>query len=582
MAAEGGEDAAGLELFETKIRPVLIQHCYECHSAKSKRLRGGLRVDIRDGLRKGGESGDPCVVPGKPEEGTLLGALRHDDYEMPPAGKLSDAIIKDFEQWIRLGAPDPRDGLAESRKPHAVDLEAGRRLWAFRKPQKSDVPQLNGIWKDWAKTDIDHFIAAKLQAANLEPSKDADRHTLLRRLTYDLTGLPPTPEAIRRFVADEAPDALEREVDRLLGSKAFAERWARHWLDVARFAESSGGGRSLMFPHAWRYRDYVIRSFQQDKPFNRFLTEQIAGDLMPGDRPEQRDDQLIGLGDPVLGAINYELQDKQLLEMEVIDEQLEAIGRGFMGMTLACARCHDHKFDPISTRDYYSLAGIFSSTRAITPGNVSGYVTRELGPPEAQERLQTHTRLLAEANKQLKRRQAERDKLARRLTTKDVNSRSAGLIVDDKQAKLVGQWKSSTFSDQRYGDQYIHDAQMGKGHWSAAFNFQLPSAGRYEVWVAYNHQASRALRVPIAIHHAGGVAKTLLNQQLPPADAPFQSVGDFQFGREAAGCHFQRRDRWLLCHCGCRGAAACSGLQAEDGRCVSRGEGKGRCGAEGG
>jgi hypothetical protein len=373
----------GIDFFEQKVRPVLAQHCYPCHSTEAKKRRGGLLLDTRDGLRKGGDTG-PAVVPGKPADSLLLKVVRYteDGPRMPPKGKLPAAVIADLERWIALGAPDPRDGTATSNKK-GIDLEQGRKFWAFQPPRRHPVPAVKDT--TWAHGDIDRFILARLDSKGLRPVADADRVTLIRRAYFDLVGLPPSPEEIDDFVNDRSPDAFARVVDRLLASPHFGERWGRHWLDVARFAESSGGGRSLLFPDAWRYRDYVIEAFNTDRPYNRFVLEQIAGDLLLSTTPDERHRQLVATAFLVLGPTNYEAQDKDVLEMDVVDEQLDTIGRAFLGMTLGCARCHDHKFDPIPTRDYYALAGILKSTQTLIHDNVSRWVEQPLPVTAEQE-----------------------------------------------------------------------------------------------------------------------------------------------------------------------------------------------------
>ena len=504
-----------LAIFHDYVDPLLTRHCYECHSHEAKKAKGGLVVDSLNPMLKGGDLG-AALVPGDPEASLLYEVITYhnDDLQMPPDGKLGELEIEKVRQWIALGAAHPRTGPALVR---TIDFEAARKQWAFQAPQAPVVPSTADRWSN---TDIDRFIFAKIQAQSLAVADDADPYTKLRRLTFDLTGLPPTPEDVRRFNADPSPAAWEREVDRLLSTKAYAERWGRHWLDVARFAESSGGGRSLMFPHAWRYRDYVIQSFDRDKPYDVFLTEQLAGDLLPYDTQAQRDEQLVATSYLVLGAINYELQDKQLLEMEVIDEQLEAIGRGFMGMTMACARCHDHKFDPISARDYYAMAGIFSSTESLTPGNVSGYVTRTLGPPELANARDVHKQEEAASRKRVKKLEDELAALR--------NGLGPGLVVDNKQARLKGDWKSSTALKHVGGD-YVHDQFSGKGEKTASFMIELPEPGDYEVRMSYNNAASRAPSVPVEVHHADGVARLKLNQQKPPSDGMFELLGVFSF-----------------------------------------------------
>jgi hypothetical protein len=374
-------DPAGVQFFEQKVRPVLVQHCYECHSAKSKRPRGGLRVDTRAGLLKGGDSG-PALVPGKPLSSLLIKALRHDEVAMPPKGKLPDAVVQDFVRWVKMGAPDPRDGSAAPART-GIDVEAGRKFWAFQPPRRYPAPAVRDA--SWPRSDVDRFVLAALEASGLRPARDADRPTLLRRVSLDLTGLPPTPEEIDAFVADGAADAFARVVDRLLASPAFGERWGRHWLDVARYADSNGKDENLTFHEAWRYRDYVLASFNADKPYDQFVREQLAGDLLPAADQAQRDEQLTGTGFLVVGPKVLANRDQPQRKMDVIDEQIDTVGRTFLGLALGCARCHDHKFDPIPTTDYYALAGIFASTRTLDGfklGNpvVSGWMLRPLGP----------------------------------------------------------------------------------------------------------------------------------------------------------------------------------------------------------
>jgi len=360
-------DPKGIEFFERKIRPVLVEHCYKCHSTGAKSVKGGLLLDSREGVLRGGDSG-PAIVPGKADESLLLEALRHEGLEMPPDRKLPAAVIADFTEWVRRGAPDPRNEPAR-RETAGLDVEAGRAFWSFRPLAEGAVPDVRAA--KWPEGAIDRFVLARLESNELAPVNDAGRAELVRRVTFDLIGLPPTPREIDEFVADDSPDAAARLVDRLLASPHFGERWGRHWLDVARFAESSGGGRSMFFPEAWRYRDYVVQSFNDDTPYDRFLAQQIAGDLLPYSTPDERARHLVATGFLVLGPHNYEEQDKAALEMNVIDEQIDTLGRALLGMTLGCARCHDHKFDPVPTRDYYALAGIFRSTAWLEHDNVS-------------------------------------------------------------------------------------------------------------------------------------------------------------------------------------------------------------------
>ena len=272
--------------FESKIRPVLATQCGKCHTSTAEKLPGGLRVDSREGLRQGGDSG-PAIVPGHPDESLLIQAIRYRNLElrMPPKAKLADAVVADFEAWVKMGAPDPRTGQAAAAARPAVDLAKGRAFWSFRPPKKSVPPTVKRA--DWPLGEIDQFILAAIEARGLAPVGDADRSRLLRRLSFALNGLPPSPEEIDAFLADHSPDAIAIAVDRLLASPRFGERRGRHWLDVARFAESSGK-TNFTYPQAWRYRDWVIASFNADKPYNQFVREQLAGDLMPAEDDRRR------------------------------------------------------------------------------------------------------------------------------------------------------------------------------------------------------------------------------------------------------------------------------------------------------
>ncbi len=351
--AVGPEKLEGkqLDFFEKKIRPVLTERCYRCHSAKSEKQKGGLALDTRSGIRSGGDSG-PAVVPGKPGESLLVEALRYQnkDFQMPPksaGGKLPDGVIEDFVQWIERGAPDPRDGETRIQKSEEV-WAASKTWWAWKAPQKSSVPEVKDA--TWPRVDLDRFVLARLEAKNLRPVADADRATLLRRVHFDLVGLPPSPEELEAFVKDKAPDALERVVDALLRSPQFGERWGRHWLDVARYAESSGKDSNIAYPHAWRYRDWVIDAFNRDLTYDEFVREQTAGDLLSSNSDADRAAKQVATGFLAVGAKSLNEPNPRQFRYDVIDEQIDALSQAFLGMTIACARCHDHKFDPIPQR----------------------------------------------------------------------------------------------------------------------------------------------------------------------------------------------------------------------------------------
>ncbi len=349
-------DAKEIEFFENKIRPVLVNSCYECHSAKSSKLRGGLMLDTREGLLKGGDSG-PSLVPGKPAESLLLKSLLHTGkLKMPPKNPLPAGVVADFEKWIAMGAPDPRTGSAGYKR---LSLEEAKTFWSFAPVKALAPPQVAN--NAWPRTDADRFILAKMEEKGLKPVADADRLTLIRRLSFDLTGLPPAAEDVDAFAKDTDPEALAKLVDRLLASPHFGERWGRYWLDLARYAESNGNADNLPFPEAWRYRDYVIKSLNEDKPYDRFIREQIAGDLLTPAEGAAKDDLLIATGFLALTS-KPRAQNNPDYKYDLIADQIDVTARSVLALSVMCARCHDHKFDPISTKEYYSLAGIFDSS----------------------------------------------------------------------------------------------------------------------------------------------------------------------------------------------------------------------------
>jgi hypothetical protein len=340
----------GVEFFEAKIRPVLVDNCYECHSTASKKQKGGLHLDTRDAIRTGGDTG-PAVVPGKPAESLLLKAVRQTgELKMPPKGKLSDAAIADFEKWIAMSAPDPRD-VATAGKP--IGIEEGRKFWSFQPLHRPTAPAMPE-----ASNPIDRFIAAKLKEKGIAPNPPADRRTLIRRVYFDLIGLPPTPDEIHAFVNDPDPDAYAKLIDKLLASPHYGERWGRHWLDLARFAESSGYEHDNDRPHAYQYRDFVIQALNQDVPFDKFVQWQIAGDLLEPDNPLA----VKATGFLADGPMNGQVTEREVepCRYEVFDDWVSTTGTTFLGLTIGCARCHDHKYDPIPSRDYYSLAANFT------------------------------------------------------------------------------------------------------------------------------------------------------------------------------------------------------------------------------
>ncbi|HIF31228.1 MAG TPA: DUF1553 domain-containing protein [Planctomycetaceae bacterium] len=367
------------EFFKAKIRPVLEAKCYNCHSSAAPQLRGGLRVDMKHGLLTGGESG-PAVIAGDPDESPLYLALIGDSYsQMPPNERLPDSVLDDFKYWIQNGAVDPRvDAMLflQKQSQSEINIEEGREHWSFQPIRDVQTPRSSD--DRWSQSDIDHFVWDAMTEVGLHPVADADRRTLIRRVTFDLIGLPPTPADIKAFVSDSQSidQAIATVVDRLLDSPQFGERWGRHWLDVARYGESSGKDVNFSYPNAWRYRDYVVDAFNDDKPYDDFLREQIAGDLLRASNDAERAEHLIATGYLAVGTRSPNESDLKKFLLENADEQIDALSRGLLGLTIACARCHDHKFDPIRQSDYYALAGIFTSTETLF-GGVRGPQVRQ-------------------------------------------------------------------------------------------------------------------------------------------------------------------------------------------------------------
>ena len=357
LRAAESPNREGIEFFETKIRPVLVDKCYSCHSADSKKLKGDLKVDTAAALLLGGESGLPSVVPGHPEKSKLIEAIQYknEDLQMPPKEKLSAKIVANFEAWIHMGAPDPRTGAAAvAVVPSHLDIAAAKRdWWSFQAPKPQTPPAVKNA--AWIKTPVDVFVLARLEEKKLVPSVPADKRSLIRRATYDLIGLPPSPAEVTAFEADASPNAFEKVVDRLLASPHYGERWGRYWLDVCRYADSKGyvGEEERRYPFAYTFRDWVVRAFNEDLPYDQFVIQQLAADKLP-------------LGDDKrpLAAMGFMTVGRRFInnQVEIIDDRLDVLGRGLMGLTVACARCHDHKFDPIPTKDYYSLYGVFASS----------------------------------------------------------------------------------------------------------------------------------------------------------------------------------------------------------------------------
>src|SRR5437773_806091 len=394
------------EFFEKKIRPVLVEHCYKCHSASSEKLKGELFLDTKEGMLKGGESGKPAVVPGDADKSRLIEAIRYgnEDLQMPPkkaGGKLSEEQIADFVAWVNLGAPDPRTG----KVPRSAFHVPRSQHWAFQPPKQTAVPEVKNT--RWPQTPIDNFILAKLEENGLQPSLPADKRTLIRRATYDLIGLPPTPDEVDAFLKDQSSEAFARVVESLLSSPRYGERWGRYWLDVARYSDTKGyvytDREEGRFVHSYAYRDWVIRALNEDMPYDKFLRLQIAADQIVGRASSLSPSLAEGNSEtgkmPVLqnpddlAAMGFLTLGRRFLGVvhDIIDDRIDVVMRGTQGLTVGCARCHDHKYDPIPTKDYYSLAGVFLSTSyheyPLVPKGVVDEYTQQDKRIEKKEKL---------------------------------------------------------------------------------------------------------------------------------------------------------------------------------------------------
>ncbi len=399
IAAASAQEAVTSDqaaFFETHIRPVLAESCFDCHN--SDHAENGLDLSSRSSMLRGGELG-AVIQPGRPQDSLLMRVLNHDAFiRMPPKDKLPSAVIAHFATWIRMGAPWPGATSEEPQRPDPSPSDSVRfterqlQHWAFQ-PVSDPAPP--DVASDWPAGGIDRFVLQRLQDAGQTPAPPADRRTLIRRATYDLTGLPPTPEETAAFLADSSPDAFARVIDRLLASPRYGEHWGRHWLDVVRYADSNGLDENLSYANAWRYRDYVIDAFNTDRPWARFVQEQVAGDLLPPPDDDPNDlSRLTATGFLAIGPKMLAEDDPVKMQMDIIDEQLSTLCQAFMGLTIGCARCHDHKFDPLPTEDYYALAGIFKSTKTMENHQVVAvWYERPLVPPHVLKEIETARRL---------------------------------------------------------------------------------------------------------------------------------------------------------------------------------------------
>ncbi len=534
-----------VEFFEKQVRPILVKRCYSCHSVSAeeslkKKAKGNLYLDTKRGWVQGGDSGQ-AILPGAAESSLAIKAIRYSDanLKMPPDGKLPPHEIKILERWVQEGAVDPRQGKSNPGLPSRIDIEKARKQWPYTKIQKTEPPSTTD--SNWPLTSIDRFILKRLEDQNLKPNGDASSTTLVRRLYFDLIGLPPSPDQIQEFenhYSKSPTEAIQTTAETLLASPRFGEHWGRKWLDLARYADTNGSDFNATFYNAWRYRDYVIHAFNSDKPIDAFIQEQIAGDLIYSEDTNPTESHATGIiatGFLMLGAKMLSERDKEKLTMDVVDEQLDTIGKVFMGLSLGCARCHDHKFDPIPTQDYYALAGIFKSSETLK-GEIIKYVSdwvRADLPVSEQRKTEfaTYQKQTQSFKNQIKK---LKDSIA---TLKSKTPKNyLGIIVDDQAAKKVGNWKSSTLTPRYVGKGYIHDDRKAKGEKSVTFIPKIPEAGRYEIRISYTNGSSRANNVPVTITHADGIHKTHLNQvPLPKYDQLFEPVGEFQFRKGQKG-----------------------------------------------
>lgn len=489
MAALGFGQEDGPAFFEKNIRPMLVSKCLVCHSEASQPVMGGLRLDSRELTLKGGSRGT-SLLPGNPAESLLIKVVMHSagPLKMPPGPKMKDAEIALLAQWVQMGAPwgtTPVLSLAAKTKP----------FWAFQAPQKTALPRVKNA--AWVKSPVDAFVLSALESKGLSPAKAADKRTLIRRASYDLTGLPPSPAEVDSFLADNSPAAFPRLIDRLLASPRYGERWGRHWLDVARYADSNGLDENLVYKNAFRYRDYVIAAFNKDKPYDLFLKEQLAGDLLPpSDDLTAMYERWTATGFLSLGAKMLAEDDPKKMEMDIVDEQVDTTSRAFLGLTTGCARCHDHKFDPIPTADYYAMAGIFKSSKTMENFKVvAKWHEYVLAPKEDRERLAAH-----EAKVGAKRKEADAVKKSEneRLSAEAAQHvgayllASAQQIADDKvQVAPIENapgsiiWGAGSFAQgnipKTLEKEKPNTPKDSKGPYFAEYVVEVPEAGNYQL-----------------------------------------------------------------------------------------------------
>ena len=507
-----------LDFFESKVRPLLLKQCMDCHSHESE-LNGGLSLDSRADWETGGDSG-PAIDLNSWDKSLLWKAVeyRNPKLRMPPDGKLSERDLDTLRQWLESGALDPRERTQVSTKKQiGLPVSEAKNHWAYRPVDTALIPP-----NQHAGSSIDAFLQKQRQDAGLSDLDIASPDVLAQRLSVDLLGTRSIPES------GFAKLAYEDSVDQILASPQFGEHFARHWMDLVRFAESITL-RGFVVHDAWRYRQYLIDSFNQDKPIDLFLQEQLAGDLMQSDDIRIRQDQWAATSMLALGDTNLEEQDKKQLEMDYIDEQLDVIGKAIFGQTLGCARCHDHKFDPIPTKDYYALASILKSSVAIEHSNVSQWVRMPLPLPSEQESD------FNEAEKNLKSIKKELDALKKRVGKNPASgkivavSQLPGIVIDDSKAEKRGNWTNSSSIAAYLETGYLHDSHDSTMIKSVVFEPMAIPPGRYLIRVSYAPGENRATNTRVKVFSADGEDVVQINQRVTPKDGLWHPIGEYTF-----------------------------------------------------
>ncbi|QDT41620.1 Planctomycete cytochrome C [Gimesia alba] len=551
-------DLKKTDFFEKRIRPLLINQCYDCHSEDS--VESGLRVDSLSALVRGGERG-PSVVIGKPEQSLLISAVNHSgQLHMPPKDKLSQKEISDLTEWIRLGAywpnskPIAQSNENESEGPLFTEQE--KAFWAFQPPQKPSLPSVKQ--SGWVQNRIDNFVLSRLEQKGYAPALPAEKQDLIRRATFDLIGLPPTRKEVDDFVKDDSPNAFAKVIDRLLESPRYGERWGRHWLDVARYADSNGLDENLSYANAFRFRDYVIAAFNQDKPFDQFVQEQLAGDILAEQvNDDSRIEKITATGFLSIGAKMLAEDDQTKMQMDIIDEQLDTVGRTFMGLTLGCARCHSHKFDPIPIEDYYSLAGIFKSTKTMENFKVvARWQERTLASPEEIQKLEQHKKQIADLDSEIQSvvKQAdeqflreERKHVSDYLLAAEIKKHADELM---KGTKPIGETLQADSADsvliveaENYQAGNVKKSLTGYGEGIgviynkgmlpniAEYEVELPKAGRYQFEIRYAAASARPVQLLINGQLVKNKAAGEVTGSWYPKSQQWKVEGFYQFNK---------------------------------------------------